>query len=94
MRLTRRKLAAAVAATPTVAALLTGRASAAEVHEVTLGDAKAPVTIIEYFSLTCRTARTSPPTPCPSSRSSTSTRARSSWCCATSRSIRSPSRRR
>jgi protein-disulfide isomerase len=53
MRLTRRKLAAAVAATPTVAALLTGRASAAEVHEVTLGDAEAPVTIIEYFSLTC-----------------------------------------
>ncbi len=52
MRLTRRSFAAAIGAVPT-AALLVGRAAAAEVHEVTLGDAKAPVTIIEYFSLTC-----------------------------------------
>jgi protein-disulfide isomerase len=53
MRLTRRSLAAALGALAPAASLRVGRAFAADAHEVTIGKADAPVTIVEYFSMTC-----------------------------------------
>ena len=54
------------------------------------GDEKAPVTIIEYASMTCPHCATSTPPPIRSSRSATSTPARCASSSANSRSTSSP----